>query len=600
MEDTTSSYLLKLGIAGVQEFISQSRKIRDLDAASRIVAALSQSAGQALSQAVSKECILVPAVVRKKDAWPHQIICRIHAGDERAVRAAADAAASAVSEKWDEIATDAFSKRKRQIGTNQESFLRAARDWLEVYWVAVKETGDYASDFDRVSQLYDGRRHTRTRSQPTRIVLSDGKMPWICSLCGKRPSVLKEGSADGTAFTVGRERLCAACATKRHDALADARDVPSTHYLAKHRFLTDSGFEAVRDQHPNVNWRRVIDTPDSDEEVQALPEKERDALSTLRQRKAFQELPSYYAIVVLDGDHMGKWLSGEKAGISEGEAIKDLQKELSSRIVDVSRKLTKLSQNPAEATQGVYVVYAGGDDALLLTAMDYLLPAIRKIRSVWEKIMGASWPPPLGSVATGPTLTLHASIAHAKSPLQPALRGAFDGLARAKRYGRDCFSVAVQTSGAPFCMLGSWDEFDKLKDAVQAFSDWRLEDKGTRPLDPKEVAERPDKTLPMKTGHSLLGANVFFTTASSPEDAQLWSEAGYDREIRHLFNHSGAKRLARETWGEDLLAWLSNRAKRRLVSDDNQPICGRELVESALKTSLFLARTLSWRGNDDQ
>jgi CRISPR-associated protein Cmr2 len=128
----------------------------------------------------------------------------------------------------------------------------------------------------------------------------------------------------------------------------------------------------------------------------------REALQTLMKacdRAGVLPPRAYYAVLVMDGDHMGHWLSGEKAPyirdvLHEGAMPRehapylDRRRPLSSaHQVAVSRALNQFAlevvEPVVEDVHGGVVVYAGGDDALAMLPLQAVLPCVRDLRRLY-------------------------------------------------------------------------------------------------------------------------------------------------------------------------------------------------------------------------
>ncbi|HOS03972.1 MAG TPA: type III-B CRISPR-associated protein Cas10/Cmr2, partial [Candidatus Hydrogenedentes bacterium] len=77
------TYYLKFGLGGVQEFISQARKVRDLVAGSELIADLVKAAGEF---ALSRATLLLPTEPKSGESWPHQFVVEIRDVDDEYVR----------------------------------------------------------------------------------------------------------------------------------------------------------------------------------------------------------------------------------------------------------------------------------------------------------------------------------------------------------------------------------------------------------------------------------------------------------------------------------------------------------------------------------
>jgi CRISPR-associated protein Cmr2 len=248
-------------------------------------------------------------------------------------------------------------------------------------------------------------------------------------------------------------------------------------------------------------------------------ESERQAVSSaaegmLKKRRALLEAarkarpgapPRYLAVLCLDGDHIGKWISGE---FHNGESFGAEQcRDISSRLRCYAGKVPRI----VGEHQG-YVVYAGGDDVLALLPIDTALRCALKLREEY---------PTLGSDGGCPT-TASAGLAYAHymHDLRDMLARAREGAREAKDWGRDALgwrilrrsgaiSKGVISWGAAECVSELAGLFEKLSDRWlyrlaeaqgSAFGYWD-EDEAARALTrhfATRVEEDKAKVLPQK------------------------------------------------------------------------------------------------------
>src|SRR5690606_8457811 len=134
----------------------------------------------------------------------------------------------------------------------------------------------------------------------------------------------------------------------------------------------------------------------------------------------------------------------------------------------------------------------GGDDALIICPLDRVLQLMIAVRKSWVKC------------AKGPTLTLHASVLHSKTPLQPALQSAFSDLLHAKEVKRDTFSLRIAPhSGVSVRMQGEWEELPSLVQAIESWGNWRVDEK-TPPKNEERIL-RNASSLPGSLAYNVLG-----------------------------------------------------------------------------------------------
>lgn len=108
----------------------------------------------------------------------------------------------------------------------------------------------------------------------------------------------------------------------------------------------------------------------------------------------------YYAVLAMDGDHMGRWLSGELAPMigevlhegarpTDGATYLGMRRPLSgAHQVAVSRALSEFSLGIVRpVVEGVHagvVVYCGGDDLLALLPLHRLFACLRDLRRLYS------------------------------------------------------------------------------------------------------------------------------------------------------------------------------------------------------------------------
>lgn len=221
----------------------------------------------------------------------------------------------------------------------------------------------------------------------------------------------------------------------------------------------------------------------------------------------------YYAILKLDGDNMGKWLSGELLPDIQYAYHSQVWQELPEEFkVELKERLRKIDgRTPKILTPAIHasistalrnyalefvvriveeehmgkLVYAGGDDVLCLVNRTDLVEVMRKLRAsfsghieISEEAIKVNWDNETGFVekngeflltmGKNATASAGAVIAHYKIPLKLALDRANEMLNdRAKEVeGRDAFAIALMKhSGGVKITSSKWrvDGLDVLK-----------------------------------------------------------------------------------------------------------------------------------------
>jgi CRISPR-associated protein Cas10/Cmr2 subtype III-B len=305
-------------------------------------------------------------------------------------------------------------------------------------------------------------------------------------------------------------------------------------------YLDHVGLSRARDSFDSVPavaaapWRARLSAAEQsewDHLVSAEGDDAKDAAGAfIATRKDRLGVPSnYYAILALDGDSMGKWLSGEKTPLlrqaMSGQAVKYFEgRERIAGILDLHRPLAPsyhLQFSEALANFGVYavrrivdihhgqLVLAGGDDVLAMLPADEALACARNLRLAFqgseelaERLPEAfvrtvsgffrlrdgdgrngsrrpaepSWP----LLAPGPRATVSVGIAigHTKAPLQDMVREADKAERRAKgSLGRDALAVTLLKRSGETVEWGSgfdspaFDLFDMMREYYRAVPD---------------------------------------------------------------------------------------------------------------------------------
>ncbi|MEO0297374.1 MAG: type III-B CRISPR-associated protein Cas10/Cmr2, partial [candidate division WOR-3 bacterium] len=268
-----------------------------------------------------------------------------------------------------------------------------------------------------------------------------------------------------------------------------------------------------------------------DLEIEKVDEKEirglRDALTAIINKVGNPN--SYYALLYLDGDNMGKWLSGEflpeieyaynsevLERIRNMEAvIKENDKEERTTFMEglkkyISRKLltpaihasisTALRNYAIEFVRKIVeehlgkLVYAGGDDVLALVNLKDLFEVMQKLRwafsghiKIENGIVKIDLANTTGFVekdgryllTMGPeaTASMGVVIAHYKTPLQIVIQKVFDMKKKAKDEGRNGFAICLmKRSGEERIAIAKWnydnkDTIDTLKKIAKSFDE---------------------------------------------------------------------------------------------------------------------------------
>jgi hypothetical protein len=200
-------------------------------------------------------------------------------------------------------------------------------------------------------------------------------------------------------------------------------------------------------------WEAIIREAAAPEEAKAGTDGLK-ALRDLRSAIKFGAPSTYYAVLAMDGDGMGRWLSGEKFGSAHapGDLTREKHESISRGLllasVEKDESLRGLVEDPLELGidqphpfQGK-LIYAGADDVLAILPADQAVECARHIRNHFGATMGQATVQ-FGAVDNF-TISAGIAIAHIKEPLQDMVGVAQDELKRAKRdLGGDAMAVRL-------------------------------------------------------------------------------------------------------------------------------------------------------------
>jgi len=277
--------------------------------------------------------------------------------------------------------------------------------------------------------------------------------------------------------------------------------------------------------------------------------------------KATQEMgvappDRYYAILMLDGDRMGRNL----AAASSREAHRDISVTLAHFAVKEVRRIIEI-ERPGR------VIYAGGDDVLALLPVEHALTAGAELSRAYRAAMTGKLQ--VSSVSAGIV------FAHHLYPLEAVLRAAREAERTAKDgYNRDAVVVHLLKraggnviAGAGWADEGTVDIATWMSDVARRFADGRLSP---------------------KLAHAVYAEAD--TLAKLPEEAQR-------AELRRLALRQAGDSLTREERQEqadklsrELVTLAARTEARRREAEMRRLIGGIEIVARWLLIAAFIAQ----------
>ena len=266
---------------------------------------------------------------------------------------------------------------------------------------------------------------------------------------------------------------------------------------------------AIRDQNQKIRQLPlVLDALKADDTTTALKGIEKGTEEGIE--KAIKEqlrakVETYYALILMDGDNMGAWISGES--LSDGTATHacyyrdrpDLAADSPlgqcrhrgspARHLTISAALNHFSLHLAryvvEELCSGKLLYAGGDDVMAMVSIDDLLQAMLLLRLVYSGDWQGDWPTALNKPAgltlnngvatlngksyvlmgSKATASMGAVVAHHQAPLGMVLRQLRESEKRAKNHGRNAFSLSVlKRAGGSLDLTSRWHRPDLASD----------------------------------------------------------------------------------------------------------------------------------------
>ena len=191
----------------------------------------------------------------------------------------------------------------------------------------------------------------------------------------------------------------------------------------------------------------------------------------------------YYAILAMDGDDMGKWLSGEKSprvreilhpeilAWYEQQAARraglDARRPVSPSLhASISAALTRFAVKVAPGIvekHGGKLIYSGGDDLLAALPLDHALPCALALRNQFRsaEVMGSR-----AGMSAG------LAVAHEKEDLRYVLAEVRRAEHQAKGAGKDRLTLAVLRRSGEHAFAGcAWGYVETLDRQVGRFRD---------------------------------------------------------------------------------------------------------------------------------
>jgi CRISPR-associated protein Cmr2 len=470
-----TQHLFLFTIGPVQSFIAQARKTQDLYAGSKL---LSDLIAFAINKAEEDYNAVITFPTKNLISKPNRFLASIKNNADLDMSIVGKEIEDRVRKKFKRIADETVTRTLNNNNNKPQNFDNQIDTFLDIQWVALKfNDNNYAEKYEEIERLLGAIKNVRTFEQ-----INDGKgeVGRKCALCGERNiKIYRKSERDkknerkyGTKWLylrklfmdskevialepgdtiAGRdnktifepqegEGLCAVCFTKR---FYEKEKFPSTAAIATMDWLEnipDNEKLHYKNLFNNFDEQMYFEENHRAEYLKKYRHfKDTDSLKEAKNElKVFYQnygKPSkYYALVMLDGDDMGRWISGEF--LENGQDLEKFHELLSEEL----GRYAQTMQDRAKEPEGK-LVYAGGDDVMAFVNLKYIFKVLEELRIQFPKFenMGFDIKDNHKSSASAGIV-----IAHYKTPLSEVLKWSRRMEKEAKeKGGRDAFAIAV-------------------------------------------------------------------------------------------------------------------------------------------------------------
>ena len=461
-------HLFLFTITPVQDFISQSRKLKDLFGSSEILSDMSEIGIKICKREGGN--IVFPHYDEnyKYSSYPNRFLVEFESKDINEIKNIANS----IEERLKRFIRS-LNNKNSEIGKTIENHLE---NYFNFYWAISELKGSYKEAFDEVEKLLAGAKNTRFFNQ----FMSDGEIGEKgrkCSICGERNVVIYKAKdkykfikynipkpiEDKNSLLKFNEGLCGVCYVKRKYSKVN---FDSTAEIALMHIFD----KLKKEDYPNLSKDYQLFF---EENLKEEYFKRNDISANLNKcKKEFKKFKEalkdnnlkqtpYYAVIMFDGDSMGEWLSGKYV---DKEKLKTFHNFLSQRLIEYANK----ARDVLKKSKGI-TVYAGGEDFLGFVNLNYLFETLRELRNKWNEIVNN---PLKNEFNINKDLTFSAGVvvAHYKTPLQAVLQRVREAEKKAKnkddKKNKICF-VALKRSGEIREAIVEYEKYQNLEDILR-------------------------------------------------------------------------------------------------------------------------------------
>lgn len=414
-------YLFLYTIGPVQSFIASARKTHDLWSGSFLLSELSRKTALH-AQNKYKANPVFPAVDAGKKFMPNRFLVFIEAEDISQVgRELVIHTRTLLQQRADEALHNVKGK--------PDGFDKQLDQFLQIHWAALPcEKEQYPDKFADIERMLAAAKNVRAfkplQEEPGRKCSLSGERIALFYDARKKPWCIVPHAVPVSGFRLNPgEAMDTIGFIKR---LGYPRtSLPSTAEISLRDFLSSfkerKSLEKYRDHfgpHFDEQLYYKENLTDSYFRKQGIPEKllskAKDKLAEIYDEAEKEKLifQKYYAVVMLDGDNVGAWLSGSKFNNESQfsrEKLLDYHEHLSEKLGSYARDVDVLFSTQKEKGE---LIYCGGDDVLAFVNLTHLISVLKYLRGKLPDLDG-----------TGRyTATAGVVVAHYKTPLSEVLK----------------------------------------------------------------------------------------------------------------------------------------------------------------------------------
>lgn len=396
-----SNYLFLFTIGPVQSFIAQARKTQDLYAGSKLLSDLIGGAMSELRRLDDKVEIIFPDP--SLSSKPNRFIAVVN-NPERIGKELE------IFIKSNFIETATKNSKKEFPDIDMVKLTSHLENFLEIYWNAIPINGDSYTreEYARLEKELGEIKTARVFNQWG----IDSERYRKCSLCGERDAIVinaqKHSNFYYSNFVKNQnnykleqgEGLCGVCINKRiikiKEGFPSTADIALLHTIhtlknhAKDGLKTLQDYCALFNTHlENLDSQLFFEENLTDDYFIKHEINTNSSLdkikSQLRKIDEFGKskkinLQKYYAVLVFDGDSMGRWLSGDNEFVKPDIDFKKFHSDLSKCLGEFANVCSKYLDTPKGKA-----VYAGGDDFLGFVNLSYLFEVMNYFYNQFEE-----------------------------------------------------------------------------------------------------------------------------------------------------------------------------------------------------------------------